>query len=179
MEQSQKLTFRSKNSQNVASPPDQDFPDTVLLFEPRISHPALRVTLTKKYLKLSQPRATCWGLYFSTLQRGWFHPKEERRTSRSPGFAELPDFRGTERNKAWPEHRKLELGRVHTGVAKRQAWRTEGNQEKTRRRSSSFCKKGQRSNCGTAWTLTDSRAFLAPCAHDSGTASLVCLVPTA
>ena len=48
MEQNEKLTFLSKNPKNVASPPDQDFPDTVLLFEPRISNPALRVTLTKK-----------------------------------------------------------------------------------------------------------------------------------
>ena len=48
MEQSQKLTFWSKSYQNVASPPDEDFPDTVLLFEPRISYPALRVTPTEK-----------------------------------------------------------------------------------------------------------------------------------
>ena len=53
MEQIQKFTFASKNSKNVASLPDQDFPDTVLLFEPRISHPALRVTLTKELFKLS------------------------------------------------------------------------------------------------------------------------------
>ena len=37
MEQSQKLNFLKKNSKNVADPPDQDFPNTVLLFEPRIS----------------------------------------------------------------------------------------------------------------------------------------------
>ena len=54
MEQNQKLTFRSENSQNVASPPDQDFPDTVLLFEPRISYPALRVTKSKKLFKINR-----------------------------------------------------------------------------------------------------------------------------
>ena len=49
-----KIDISPKNSQNVASPPDQDFPDTVLLFEPRISHPALRVTLTKKIFKIKR-----------------------------------------------------------------------------------------------------------------------------
>ena len=53
MELDQKLAFLPKSSQNVASHPDQDFPDTVLLFEPRISYPALRVTRMKNYSKLN------------------------------------------------------------------------------------------------------------------------------
>ena len=44
MELSQKFTFSTKKYQYVASRPGADFPDTVLLFEPRIRHPALRVT---------------------------------------------------------------------------------------------------------------------------------------
>ena len=43
MELDQKLTFQTKEYQYVASPLDADISDTVLLFEPRMSHPALRV----------------------------------------------------------------------------------------------------------------------------------------
>ena len=44
MELNQIFTFLTKNYQNVASPPEEENSDTVLLFEPRISYPALRVT---------------------------------------------------------------------------------------------------------------------------------------
>ena len=44
MELDQKLTFSTKKYQYVASPPEAHIPDTVLLFEPRMRHPALRVT---------------------------------------------------------------------------------------------------------------------------------------
>ena len=44
MERDQKFNFLTKNFKNVASLPDQDFPDTVLLFECGCEHPALRVT---------------------------------------------------------------------------------------------------------------------------------------
>ena len=44
MELDQKFNFLTKCYKYVADPPDQDFPNFVLLFEPRMSHPALRVT---------------------------------------------------------------------------------------------------------------------------------------
>ena len=53
MELDQKSAFPSKSSKFVATLPDQDFPDTVLLFEARISHPALRVTRIQNYFKIS------------------------------------------------------------------------------------------------------------------------------
>ena len=53
MELNQKLEFRPKSYKNVASPPDQDFPDTVLLFELRCAHPALRVTKNIKIIEIS------------------------------------------------------------------------------------------------------------------------------
>ena len=53
MELDQKLTFSTKNYQYVASPPDVYFSDTVLLFEPRMRHPALRVTVTKNLFKIN------------------------------------------------------------------------------------------------------------------------------
>ena len=40
------FTFSRKIYQYVAKVRDQNIPDTVLLFEPRMSHPALRVTAT-------------------------------------------------------------------------------------------------------------------------------------
>ena len=52
MELDQKLAFLRKRSQFVASLPDQDFPDTVLPFEARISYPSLRVTKIENYLKI-------------------------------------------------------------------------------------------------------------------------------
>ena len=54
MERDQKFNFLTKNSQNVASLPDQDFPNTVLLFESRISYPALRVTSNNNLFEMSQ-----------------------------------------------------------------------------------------------------------------------------
>ena len=57
MEQSQKLTFQSNCYKNVASPPDEDFPNTVLLFEPRICYPALRVTPNEIFI---QNQAIFW-----------------------------------------------------------------------------------------------------------------------
>ena len=52
MELDQKFNFRFKNSKNVASLPDQDFSNTVLLFESRISYPALRVTSENNLFKI-------------------------------------------------------------------------------------------------------------------------------
>ena len=51
MKLDQKLTFQTKEYQYVASPLDVDISDTVLLFEPRMSHPALRVTVSKNLFK--------------------------------------------------------------------------------------------------------------------------------
>ena len=51
MELDQKCNFLIKNSKNVADPPDEDFPNTVLLFEPRMSHPALRV-ISENFVKI-------------------------------------------------------------------------------------------------------------------------------
>ena len=51
MKLDQKLTFSTKNYQYVASPSDANISDTVLLFEPRMRHPALRVIFVYKYLK--------------------------------------------------------------------------------------------------------------------------------
>ena len=51
MEQSQKLTFPTKVHQYVASLSNEYFPDTVLLFELRMRHPALRVTAIRKYFE--------------------------------------------------------------------------------------------------------------------------------
>ena len=56
MELDQKFNFRFKNSKNVASLPDQDFSNTVLLFESRISYPALRVTSNNNLFRDPQPR---------------------------------------------------------------------------------------------------------------------------
>ena len=63
MELDQKLTFQTKEYQYVASPLDADISDTVLLFEPRMSHPALRVTALTRivstkvlYLQPSHPQ---------------------------------------------------------------------------------------------------------------------------
>ena len=53
MELDQKFTFQTKAYQYVASPPDADISDTVLLFEPRMRHPALRVTPLKKLFKIN------------------------------------------------------------------------------------------------------------------------------
>ena len=47
MELNEFFTFSRKISQYVAKVRDQNIPDTVLLFEPRMSHPALRVTAMK------------------------------------------------------------------------------------------------------------------------------------
>ena len=51
MEQSQKFNFLTKFYQYVASLPNEYFPDTVLLFELRMRHPALRVTAIRKYFE--------------------------------------------------------------------------------------------------------------------------------
>ena len=51
MEQSQKFNFLTKFYQYVASLPNEYFPDTVLLFELRMRHPALRVTANRKYFE--------------------------------------------------------------------------------------------------------------------------------
>ena len=51
MEQSQKFNFLTKLYRFVASLPDRYFPDTVLLFKPRMRHPALRVTAIRKYFE--------------------------------------------------------------------------------------------------------------------------------
>ena len=53
MELDQKLTFQTKEYQYVASPLDADISDTVLLFEPRMRHPALRVTAIIFYLEIN------------------------------------------------------------------------------------------------------------------------------
>ena len=52
MELNQIFTFLTKNYQNVASPPEEENSDTVLLLEPRISYPALRVTAKEIYSKM-------------------------------------------------------------------------------------------------------------------------------
>ena len=54
MELDQKLTFQTKIYQYVASPLDADISDTVLLFEPRMSHPALRVTRMKNRFSIER-----------------------------------------------------------------------------------------------------------------------------
>ena len=54
MEQSQKLTFPLKKYHFVASLPDRFVPNTVLLFEPRICHPALRVTTITNLLEINR-----------------------------------------------------------------------------------------------------------------------------
>ena len=54
MELSQKFTFSTKKYRYVANRPEADFPDTVLLFEPRISYPALRVTKINFYLNFDR-----------------------------------------------------------------------------------------------------------------------------
>ena len=54
MELLQKLTFLPKIYQFVASPPDRVDPYSVLLFEPRMNHPALRVTAMKKLSKTNR-----------------------------------------------------------------------------------------------------------------------------
>ena len=62
MKLDQKFNFLTKNSQNVADPPNQDFPNFVLLFEPRMSHPALRVIwldFSKKLACLCFYMCTC------------------------------------------------------------------------------------------------------------------------
>ena len=54
MELDQKSIFQTKISQYVASPLDADISDTVLLFEPRMSHPALRVTRMKNRFSIER-----------------------------------------------------------------------------------------------------------------------------
>ena len=54
MELTQKLTFSTKFYQYVASLPDADIPDTVLLFEPRMNHPALRVTRINFFFEINR-----------------------------------------------------------------------------------------------------------------------------
>ena len=54
MEQSQKFIFSMKKYQYVASRPEADFPNTVLLFEPRIRYPALRVTVRNFLFKFNR-----------------------------------------------------------------------------------------------------------------------------
>ena len=53
MELNQIFNFPTKNYQNVANLPEEDYPDTVLLFEPRIDYPALRVTAIVFILKMN------------------------------------------------------------------------------------------------------------------------------
>ena len=52
MKLDQKFNFLTKVFQNVANPSDQDFLITVLLFEPRISYHALRVTSIKNLFEI-------------------------------------------------------------------------------------------------------------------------------
>ena len=52
MELNEFFTFSQKISEYVAKVRDQNIPDTVLLFEPRMRHPALRVTVINFFLKL-------------------------------------------------------------------------------------------------------------------------------
>ena len=73
MERDQKFNFLTKNSKNVASLPDQDFPNTVLLFESRISYPALRVTSNNDLLKSSDLFDLGWNFLANLLQIHFFH----------------------------------------------------------------------------------------------------------
>ena len=52
MEQSQKFTFARKKYYFVAGLPNRFVPNSVLLLEPRICYPALRITLMKKLFKI-------------------------------------------------------------------------------------------------------------------------------
>ena len=54
MEQSQKFTFARKKSHFVAGLPNRFVPNSVLLLEPRICYPALRVTSMKKLFKIDR-----------------------------------------------------------------------------------------------------------------------------
>ena len=53
MELSQKLTFARKKYYFVASLPDRFVPNSVLLLEPRICYPALRVIAIKNLFKIN------------------------------------------------------------------------------------------------------------------------------
>ena len=52
MELNEFFTFSRKISQYVAKVRDQNIPDTVLLFEPRMRYPALRVIAKIFYLEM-------------------------------------------------------------------------------------------------------------------------------